>query len=219
MNSERLWIPNRSLHLPSPTKKEFDSVVKSDFLVDGFVELGVWNKDKEFIYQKREVMQSSTQQFLEILLAQMKQDYVLTVVDTGGTERSLFEYSTNFDISALKNDDTHGIVVGTGDTAVDIADSKLVTQIAEGTGVGQFTHQVQGLAATVTISDPNCYIEPYRNFNNNSGASVTVKETGIYCKGYSAGARFFCIYRDVPTEVVVPNGGGIYVKYLLNISE
>jgi len=211
-----LWAPDKKLHLPSmPAKAQRE---EGGILVACTIELGAWDRHHRIIQQFREPLRSPVQQFLEILLRHMNADVGQTVTDTGGTARAIAPGSVVFDADALINDDTHGIVVGTGSTAVDIANSKLVTKIAAGIGAGQMIQAAMLFDATVTVTATQATFNMWRNFTNNSGGSITVAETGIYVQA-SQSNWYFCIFRDVPSSIAVPDGGGCYVKYTLEISE
>jgi len=197
-----LWLPDKELHLPKPV------------MVGFYLELGVWDRNNKMISQIRTRTRSPVKQFLQILLGQFMAGNI-TVTDTVGTGRTAGETSVMRILSAV-NDDTYGIVIGTDATAVDITDYQLVAQIAHGAGAGQMIYQGSEIDLDVTVADPDCTFDTWRNYNNNSGASITVKETGIYCL---AATFFFGIVRDVPAEVVVPDGGGCYVKYTPKITE
>lgn len=175
-----------------------------------WVEIGVWDKSGKLIHKQRELSRSPVQQFLELLLAQMSQSNVLTVVDTTGNLRTVSEHEDTFDIKSSTSW-LWGIVIGTDATAVDITDYQLGAQVTTG-----WVYGAPAIPSAVTVADPDCSFETSRNFNNNSGSSVDIKETGIYCKGMTF---YFLIIRDVPTLVTVPDGGGCYVKYTLKITE
>ena len=83
------------------------------------------------------------------------------------------------------------------------------------------THQAQTWDTDITIADPDATFSCNRNFNNNSGGTITVRETGIQCVGTRtvSTAADFLMVRDVPTQVAVPNGGACNVAYLFKISE
>lgn len=207
-----LWVPSKDLHLPPPSAEEFGKTG----LLSGALELGAWDKDHKIIQQFREPSRSPVRAMLDIFICQMGNQAVL-VTDTGGTSRSITPNAAAYRINAALADDTHGVVIGTGTTVVDMTDTKLVTQILHGSTSGKMVHNAVVVDATITILDPNATFIAYRNFNNNSGGSITVGETALYSNEVSAWK--FCIFRDVPTALAVPDGGGCYVKYSLKISE
>lgn len=215
----KLWVPSRRLHLLPPTKAELDAVPPFGALL----EIGAWGPDHCIFHQERVPSRSPVKQLLQVLLSLFSYTGIAGVVDTGGISRttggSVF---AGFKWQGLVNIAVEGIVVGTGSTIVDILDTKLVTQILHGTGAGQMVHQAQTWPTVVTVVDPNATFETTRNFNNNSGAAITVAETGVYAYYAYTGLGtqyYFCIFRDVPTSVLVPNGGGCYVTYTLKITE
>jgi hypothetical protein len=117
-------------------------------------------------------------------------------------------------IGSLGNKDT-GIVVGTGDTAFSVEQYGLVAQIMEGTGSGQFSHQAM-VAPTgeYTGGTKTWKFTMSRVFNNNSGGSITVKETGLH--GFST--QTYLLERSVldPT-VAVANAAQLTVTYEISM--
>lgn len=203
---KELWTPSRKLHLPPPA------------LIGFWLEVGAWDAKGRVFHQERALSRSPLQQLLELLLAHM---FFITVsiTDTGGTPRDCQANTQSFNAKGTLNQDLHGIVIGTGNTPVDITDYQLVAQIMDGGGAGQMIYNAEGFDTSVTIADPDATFETWRNFNNNSGAGITVKETGIYCYADASGLVYLCLVRDVPTEIIVPDGGGCYVKYTAKITE
>jgi len=130
----------------------------------------------------------------------------------------------NFRMNGYANYDDFGIVIGTGNTPVDVSDHALESQIRQGTGPGQMDHLVCTVAASI-VSDPNCDFLVSRSFANNSGASITVRESGIYAWMERCVSPFTwyargCMVRDVfGTPQAVPDGGGITVNYTLRVTE
>ena len=216
-----LWVPDRKLHLPPLTSRELRQVP----LMGAFVELGAWDKNHKLIQQFREVSHSPVKQFLQIILGQWNVVTLAvgTVAETDGTTSG---YANN-DASRMyakgaADNDLLGIVVGTGSTAVDITDYKLATQILQGSAANKLKYNGDDGDLVVTVTDPNCTFNKWRNFNNFSGAAITVAETGIYVNMVPAGQGggiYLMFVRDVPASVSVPNDGGCYVKYTLKISE
>lgn len=206
----KLYVPDRSIHLPGPE------------LIGFYLEVGAWDKAGKLYHQERIRSRSPVQQFLQILLACMGEQNV-AATDFGGESENI-DYDGGSILLALGpiNSAARGIVIGTDATAVDMTDSALAAIIAHGTGSGQMIYNAQVCDSTITVADPDATFETYRNFNNNSGATITVRETGIYVNNSVTGTPntdYFLIVRDVPTEVAVVDGGGCYVKYTLKITE
>ena len=182
------------------------------------MELGAWDRNGRILEQYREQSRSPVRALLAILHVQMRRSPE-SITDTGSTSRYITANSAGFDITAARNDGTHGIVIGTGSTAVDVGDTALVTAIAAGSGAGQIIHQTSAFSeSSINVGSSTADFSAYRNFNNNSGGSITVQETGIVSKAIGA-SWYFLLVRDVPASLAVPDGGGCYVKYTLQISE
>ena len=140
-----------------------------------------------------------------------------TIKDTGGTDRSISLTGYSFDLTAPANDDTYGVVIGTDDTAVDIDDYALAAQIAHGTGSGEMEHGIVEFTAPTKIGTSYQYVFR-RSFANNSGASITVKECGLYMWATTL-YYCFCQVRDVISAgVAVANGQSILVQYTQSIT-
>ena len=144
----------------------------------------------------------------------------INITDIGNVVRSVY-----FPGSVVENwmnadgplgDANYGPVVGSGTTAPAPANYKLETQIAHGNGVGQLSHQ-ETAVDDVSIGATTCILRIRRNFNNNSGAPVDIKEIGLYCwSRFAIGAAYFCLIRDVLAATFsVPAGGTAQLEYAL----
>ena len=121
--------------------------------------------------------------------------------------------------------DDLGIQIGTGSTAVAVADDNLITPIANGTSAGQMVYYgCYSLNYTTGASSASFDVE--RIFRNSSGGSIVVAEIGIYSIGTTATSNTnpdaifgFCILRDVlGATVTVLNGEYLKVKYTITVS-
>lgn len=74
----------------------------------------------------------------------------------------------------------HGIVVGTGNTAVSMGDYYLQTPIQHGSGSGQMLYY-GGFAEDFTVGSNYAQFSIYKAIENNSGASITVNEYALVC--------------------------------------
>lgn len=85
----------------------------------------------------------------------------------------------NFSFNA--GDDTRGIWVGTGSGAMtSISESNLKYKISDGIGTGQLLYS-QTWTYPIYVNDVGGYSMQYkRMFTNNSGATITIGETGIF---------------------------------------
>lgn len=130
----------------------------------------------------------------------------VSITDTGNTARSIGAFVHYFhqcmSAYAADNDGAYGIVLGTGITAVTNSDYKLDTIIAHGTGSGQLDYGASSLTAAAVVG-ANVDMVLSRAFYNGSGATVTVKEMGIYAKSRDDASqeRIFLICRDLIAAV------------------
>ena len=143
----------------------------------------------------------------------------LTIKNTAGASPETAASVPIFQMNAPAGDDDWGIVIGTGDTAVNVDDYALETIILEGGGAGQMNYQACSVSLAA-VSAPNCDYVVSRVVNNDSGATISVKESGIYFKLWtSGGAPYYCGIRDVfavPLDIL--NGGSISVNYTIRIT-
>ncbi len=110
-----------------------------------------------------------------------------------------------------------GIVLGTGSTAVAVADYKLETLIANGTAATQLKYYgCWGYPVTSTSTTSTLNIE--RLFENVSGGTITISEAGIY--GVQAPVAYnFCFIRDLVSPTIsVLNGEYLKVIYSIQTS-
>jgi len=113
------------------------------------------------------------------------------------------------------NNGTHGIVVGTGFTAVTNADYKLETQLTQGAGAGNITHGAMVFEATAVVG-ANVDLVLKRAFTNATGDPITVKEAGLYVTFTHVGTFYFCIIRDVlAAGIDVPDKCSLTVYYTI----
>ena len=138
---------------------------------------------------------------------------------TNGSIRQVWsEYGAAPMKSASAGNDQYGLVIGTGDTASSMADYAMAAQIKHGTSSGQMSHQESnGPAANYTGATKIWDLTYYRIFNNNSGASITVKECG-FISDPSSMTYFILLERTVlsPT-VVVADGAQLTVTYVVTL--
>ena len=202
--------------------------------VSAILELTV--KDKGGKVTDHRVMESKSfvRQFLELLYVQMQQYYwggssqpyretVLYMTDKNGSKRPVFAcYSYQdsiFNCDGGVGDTNIGIMVGTGITAPNIDDYALESQCGHGSGVGQFSHGAVTFGLP-TSDATTSHFTITRDFSNNSGATITVNEVGLYVAALtvsyygSAQSAYFMIIRDVISGGVdVPIGQTLTINY------
>ncbi len=110
-----------------------------------------------------------------------------------------------------------GILVGTGITAVDIDDSSLAAEIADGVAAGELSRGANTNGAVAT-SDTQSSFDITRSFANSSGGDVVVAETGMAgtTNTTTTGDEEFLLIRDVlSATVTVANGETLTVTYTI----
>lgn len=115
---------------------------------------------------------------------------------------------------------TSGIVVGTGDTAFSINQNALAAQIAHGNGAGNFSHTAMNdPTLSYDAGSKTWTIVASRIFNNNSGGSITVKETGLYTDFYcfNSSAKKMIERSVLDPTVAVANGAQLTVTYEISM--
>jgi hypothetical protein len=106
--------------------------------------------------------------------------------------------------------------IGTGDTAATTEDYYLAAVIASGNGAGQLLASAMSRGTPSYDSGTHVWtVTDSKIFNNNSGGSITVKETGLHI---AASQINYQIERSVlsPT-VAVANGAQLTVTYAISM--
>ena len=136
------------------------------------------------------------------------------------------------------SDSTYGIVVGTGTATPTPKDYILGNQIQNGTGSGQLVYgavtvspapATGGLAGgtstpssgVLTPSGNTTSFTISRTFQNQSGASITVSETGIITKATLNGnnTEYVLIIHDLlSSAITIPNGGVMAITYTISVT-
>jgi hypothetical protein len=147
------------------------------------------------------------------------------LTDTGGNARGIALSSSASQAvtvggCAIAGDATAGIVVGSSDTPVSIGQFTLQSQIAHGTGSGQL--QYGATTVDSMVQESSWYFRVVRTFTNGSGATVTVREIGLYVRlGMPTSPYYYScmLARDVPTSAInVPNGSTLTLRYIISHS-
>lgn len=160
--------------------------------------------------------QSYVLAMLDILYEQMV-NVAMNITDTGGTARSVGAHLNNFMVQTNANDSANGLVVGTGTVAVAITDTKLGTQITHGSTSGLLLYGAVTITAPATSGSTRSYTI-IRTFTNNSGATITVKECGIYVMALAATYKF-CAVRDlISGGQAVLNGQALTITYTIGVT-
>jgi len=187
-----------------------------------------YTKKGQLLQSLKQKSRSFLKQFIQLIEAHTNQ-VAVTITDITGTARTVNPEDVDFfstpggghgyvDPSQRQVQvENVGIVLGTGTTSPTPTDHKLETKIAHGKGSGQLLHLGSALYPVV-VSAPDAYVDLIRFFENQSGASITINEIGIYALAHSAHYGV-CICRDVlSTAVTVANGELLKARYRIKVS-
>lgn len=152
--------------------------------------------------------------FIDWMYSHFSQLGVALVPDTLGVNRTIANYGQMASLGPNDNS-LFGLVLGTGTGAVLITDNKLGTQIVHGVLPNTLDHQLGEVLGETTVGGTRSF-QTRRLFVNASGATITVKECGIY--GFN-NPFYFCLVRDLVSPTVnIPNGGTGTLIYTISIS-
>lgn len=144
------------------------------------------------------------------------------IKDLNSIERA-WDISSNtvgipFDIS----DSTTGVFVGTGSTAVTSSDVVLDAAIPDGTSAGRLVHGAPTIYEGILGTSTGWTHLIERDFQNDSGATITINEVGVYTKydtntGAGTSPNTSMLIRDVlGTGVAVLDGESAVVRYFFD---
>jgi hypothetical protein len=173
----------------------------------------VTDKDGKITAHGEKKSESFVQQFLQLLFVKFAISPAgapISMRDTSNTLRNVFDSGYTFDVSGGATVVTYGIIIGTGAAGPTISDFAIQVIIPHAT-MGYSAMTFGAPAADATVSQ----ITLTRNFANNSGGPITVREIALYCRAYySAAIGYFMLIRDVIAGgIIVPNGQTLTVNY------
>lgn len=179
-------------------------------------------KDKDGKVTERRVMRSKSfvRQFLELLFVQslnIPEGVNYSIRDTGNVVRDISFHGFNFAADGGVGVLTHGIIVGTGNTAPTInhfAIETLIDHDAAPPTAGRMQYGAVAFGAPASDATTSQFTVT-RDFANNSGGAITVNEIALYVEMWGAGTTYYCmIIRDVIAGgIAVPNGETLTVNY------
>jgi hypothetical protein len=140
------------------------------------------------------------------------------MTETGGTSQGITIWGNGVVVggNAGIGVDSYGILIGSSDTPVAIGQYNLVSKIAHGTGSGQMSYGTSTVEALT--KDTTWQFRVVRTFTNNSGATITVREIGLFIQVTNP-TRQVMLVRDVPTSPInVPAGSTLTLRYIISHS-
>jgi hypothetical protein len=216
----------------------------------GFIEIVVVDRHGKTVAKGRHEMRSFLNNYLRAMRGLMGAPAStgllsygaissVTVTNTAGSSVDIWlEWYVSTDnrgggtpvgVNAADNDDSYGIIVGSGTTVPSSLDQfyNLESKIAHGTGSGQLDygpHTFYDLGLDTGVTPPVYRYRLVRTFTNLSGAGININEVGIVARNYwkSMGAVAkdvkYLIARDVLSSTyTVPNGGTATVAITVEV--
>jgi len=119
------------------------------------------------------------------------------------------------------------IQVGSGSQPNPFSATRLAAPIPNGSGSGQLIYYPPLLPATATVSGNSAYFYILQEYNNQSGATITIAEVGIvlqlelgnvYAVNATNCGQVLVWYDVLSSPISVPNGGGIAIYYTFTIN-
>jgi hypothetical protein len=153
------------------------------------------------------------------------------IIDMSGVSKSavveqyvsdtIAKYMRIMGMNAGDNDDSYGILVGSGSDPVSYNDYKLSSKINHGTSPGQLDYEPHVVASS--YSDTSSYVELYRTFINKTSSDIIVREVGIAAWTYSEvisgiDAKYLVVRDVLPAPVKVKPLGSLTVRYRVSLS-
>jgi len=132
-----------------------------------------------------------------------------TITDTDGDVTTVTFASSQMKVSAIADEDSYGILIGSGATAVTLQDYFLGSQLTDAAGWRHYvvTRMDDNTENTGTGVVMDSF---YRQFKNNTGGAVDVKEAALVVAGDSASERV-CIARWLTGTINVTDGESIVI--------
>lgn len=144
----------------------------------------------------------------------------VNIDDLTGTPRSVAGTDAQVFLSeAATATFNYGLMVGTGTTAVTGDDDSLAAIVNEGAGAGQLNRSVGSNSVAPVVVGNTITFSFTRDFNNNSGGTITIGEVGIQMRGNDPTNWTFLAARDVlPATVPVLDTQQFHLVYTFTLT-
>jgi hypothetical protein len=199
--------------------------LKAEYIVE-LIENG------KVVYSHKAESKSFVKNLGIVLAGMLREVSSVSVTNTAGGTASVetisdhpgyfqYDYTTMY-MNAGDNDDSFGIIVGSGSTPVSPSDYALASKISHGTSPGQLDYDTH--TVTTSYTDTSSYVEIARTFMNKSGGDVVVSEVGLVVWAYNKPVYVttdvkYLIARDLlPNPITVKNFGTLNVKYRISLA-
>ena len=130
------------------------------------------------------------------------------------------DVGSGYGFYSTSTSNAYGIQVGTGVTAFDHNDSTLATLIEPGTGLCQLSYHAHTSLGVKSYADTTWKSTLTRMLDNDSGALISVTETGLVWRGEMcrSSTGYYLMERNVfASAVEVANGARLTVNYEISM--
>jgi len=166
--------------------------------VDVKLTIEVKNKNGKVIKQHKQHSHSFVESFLNYL-------YIL--------------WTQTSPVPAANMNYVDGLQIGTGTTTPTPNDTALTSPIANGKGSGQMVYPSAPTFTAPVVSGDTTSMTIKSMFVNNSGASITVTEVGLFTQWTSNDYGYGMITHDLlSSPVTVPNNASITIIYTISVT-
>jgi len=177
-----------------------------------YYEIEVYDKNGKLIDRKRGKAESILDNWMRLFMS-IRDGSPWMPKDTNGNSPTISSivFANSYGLASA-GDDSYGIQVGTGTTAVDKFDYCLESKIPHGSSSGQLSYGETSSYSAGTGLQVDEGMQ--RSFDNNSGADITINEIGMVLKVNDGSSDYYImVMRDVISATTVPNGGRVTIKY------
>lgn len=178
------------------------------------IKFEIFDKFGNLEFRKEQLMKSFVSNWVKYIRSE-----VIAVnaplTDTAGGARNV-AYTYPLVVNAAEAVATFGIRVGTSDQVIATADYNIIAGIAHGNSASQLYHKVTTVSA-VTVGAASAYFTIQRNFDNNSGGGITIKEVALIGDDQNS-IYFFLLARDLTGDIVVATAKTFVATYTFTAS-
>jgi len=188
--------------------------------VKAYLKIKIIDENGKCTYYRRYRSRSFVANFLRVIFTNLSRQSTSNVNTSGGSY-SIAIYDS-MAVNDGSNDDSYGILIGSGTSAPNIIDDNLSQVISNGASVGQMQYGAVSVTGAVTNTSTNSgYITVTRTFTNNSGSSITVSEVGLVAwsenQPIQTNQYYLIIHDLLPSPITVPNGSSLSISYEIQV--
>jgi len=152
--------------------------------------------------------------YLESIFDDESVDYKATTYTDTETSKDFSADSDARLLKAAEDATDYGIIIGDDDTAEDVEDYKLVSQLT----TDMKHYEVEDVSIARDTGTGVTKIKLQRQITNNTGSSVDINEVGIVMKGDGASSRMLIARYVLDSTVELANGYSILVRPRIQVT-